>query len=197
MGTPMEFPELREGQRAVITAEASTGIVLTLDGQWRLGDSGEAWRVFESLADARAFATAEVRARPAIECGIYDSEHRPVQRVRHEDLVWPRRCSGPPDSRTVWRFISDCFGPVGWALQVGTAHQNCLVTRNRTRCERLWLTRLLEARIGNPSCRLRKRCDASRGQCPPQTGSNIQLKFWWALPTLRDLFRSPASIESY
>jgi len=53
--------------------------------------------------------------------------------------------------------------------RVGIAHRNWLVARNRTRCERLWLTRLLEARIGNLDCQRRKRCDAFGGRCPSPT----------------------------
>jgi hypothetical protein len=83
----MDFPELRDGQHAVITAEVSTGIVLRLAGQRRLGGKGETWRVFDSLAAAHEFAIAKVAKRPAVECGIYDAQQRSVEIVRHEDVA--------------------------------------------------------------------------------------------------------------
>jgi hypothetical protein len=80
----IDFPKLQAGQHAVITAEVSTGIILRLDGQRRLGNGGAAWRVFGSLAAAREFAFAEVGKNPAVEVGIYDEQQQPVQVVRHD-----------------------------------------------------------------------------------------------------------------
>jgi hypothetical protein len=80
----MDFPKLQAGQHAVITAEVRTGIVLRLDGQYRQEDSGEGWRVFDSLAAAREFAVAEVAKNPEVEFGIYDEKQKPVQVIRHK-----------------------------------------------------------------------------------------------------------------
>jgi hypothetical protein len=80
----MDFPKLQADQHAVITAEVSTGIVLQLNGQRRLADSAEAWRVFNSLTAAREFAVAEVGNNPEIEFVICDREQTPIQVVRHE-----------------------------------------------------------------------------------------------------------------
>ena len=82
----MEFPKLQDDQHAVITVEVSTGIVLRHDGQRCVG-SGETWRVFESLAEAREFAVAEVAAHPAFECVIYKTQDQPIQTFRNEEHV--------------------------------------------------------------------------------------------------------------
>ncbi len=79
----MDFPKLEAGQHAVISAEVATGIVLRIDGQWRLGDQGDAWRVFDSLEAALEFACAEVAKNPLVEFWIYDEQQSPVQMTRH------------------------------------------------------------------------------------------------------------------
>ncbi len=77
----MTFPILSPGQFAVAQAEVETGIVLTTDGERRHTGSGEMYRVFGSLDAARSFARSVVSARPRVECGIYDSQQRHVERV--------------------------------------------------------------------------------------------------------------------
>lgn len=67
----MNFHSLKKGQIAVVQAERNNGIVLAPSGQWHLG-LGEAFRVFESIAEARAFAHDLVNTRPEVECGLYD-----------------------------------------------------------------------------------------------------------------------------
>jgi hypothetical protein len=76
----MNFSALKKGQIAVVQAELSTGIVLAPDGQRDLG-SGEAFRTFDSLAAARAFARGVVVAKPEVECGLYDSSGAHVERI--------------------------------------------------------------------------------------------------------------------
>ncbi len=76
----MNFSALKKGQIAVVQAEVSTGIVLSPDGQRYLG-SGEAFRTFDSLAGAQAFAQGVVAAKPELECGLYDSSGAHVERI--------------------------------------------------------------------------------------------------------------------
>ena len=77
----MTFPTLTPGQFAVAQAEVDTGIVLTTDGDHRNTGSAEMYRVFSSLDAARAFARQVVSTSTRVECGIYDSEQRHVERV--------------------------------------------------------------------------------------------------------------------
>ncbi len=76
----MNFSTLKNGQIAVVQAELGTGIVLAPDGQRYLG-SGEAFRAFDSLAAARAFAQSVVAVKPEVECGLYDSSGVHVERI--------------------------------------------------------------------------------------------------------------------
>ena len=76
----MNFSVLKQGQIAVVQAELSTGIVLAPDGQRYLG-SGEAFRIFDSLAEARGFAQGVVAAKPDVECGLYDSAGAHIERI--------------------------------------------------------------------------------------------------------------------
>ena len=77
----MNFPALSPGQFAVAQAELDTGVVLTANGQHRHVGEGEAFRVFGSLDAARSFARSVVSARPRVECGVYDSERRHIERI--------------------------------------------------------------------------------------------------------------------
>jgi hypothetical protein len=78
----MDFPKLRDDQYAVITAEASTGIVLRLDGSRREGNTGDAWRLFDSLKTARDFALVEIAKNPSVEFAIYDKRQQLIEAVR-------------------------------------------------------------------------------------------------------------------
>jgi hypothetical protein len=76
----MNFLALKTGQIAVVQAELTTGILLAPDGQRYLG-SGEAFRTFDSLASARAFAQGVVAAKPEVECGLYDCSGARIERL--------------------------------------------------------------------------------------------------------------------
>jgi hypothetical protein len=76
----MKFSSLKQGQVAVVQAERSTGIVLKPEGGRHL-DAGEAFRAFESLAAARAFAKGVVDAKPEVECGLYDCTGAHLERI--------------------------------------------------------------------------------------------------------------------
>jgi hypothetical protein len=76
----MNFSALKEGQIAVVQAELSTGIVLAPDGQRYLG-SGDAFRTFDTLAEAQEFAQSVVTAKPEVECGLYDFGGAHVARI--------------------------------------------------------------------------------------------------------------------
>ena len=78
----MDFPKLQSGQHAVMAAEVQTGIVLSLDGKrWRKDAPAKCWRVFDSFAAAREFATAEVAKNPLVEFWIHDQKDHPVERI--------------------------------------------------------------------------------------------------------------------
>ena len=76
----MNFSALKKGQIAVVQAELSTGIVLAPDGRRYLG-SGEAFRIFDSVTEARVFAQGVVAAKPEVECGLYDSSGTNLERI--------------------------------------------------------------------------------------------------------------------
>ena len=77
----MSFPTLSPCQFAVALAEVATGIVLTTDGQnWHTG-SGEKYRVFSFFEAARTFAREVVSSRAQIECWIYDSPQKHLERL--------------------------------------------------------------------------------------------------------------------
>lgn len=67
----MEFPDLRFGQYAVIHAELATGIVLNLDGNRCLG-TREAWLIFDSIEEAKAYSNQKILNSPEVECNIYN-----------------------------------------------------------------------------------------------------------------------------
>ena len=76
----MNFSTVKKGQIAVVQAERNTGIVLTPDGRRYLG-SGEAFRTFDSLREAQAFAKSVPVAKPEVECGLYDATGARLARI--------------------------------------------------------------------------------------------------------------------
>jgi hypothetical protein len=76
----MNFSALKKGQIAVVQAELSTGIVLAPGGQRHLG-SGDAFCTFDTLAEAQAFAQSVVAANSEVECGLYDSGGKHLERI--------------------------------------------------------------------------------------------------------------------
>lgn len=79
MSRTPNFPELQEGHYAVVCAERDTGIVLSLDGSWAIGDALR-YRVFASLDAARSCAAELVAANPCWEATVYDSKGAVVSR---------------------------------------------------------------------------------------------------------------------
>jgi len=77
----MTYPRLSPGQFAVGQAEVDTGIFLAADGEHRHIGTGKVYRVFDSLGAARALARGVISARPRVECAIYDSEQRHVEKI--------------------------------------------------------------------------------------------------------------------
>ena len=76
----MNFSSLKQGQVAVVQAERSTGIVLEPSGQQAFG-STKAFRSFDSLVAARAFAQGLVNTKPNVECGLYDCSGAHLERI--------------------------------------------------------------------------------------------------------------------
>jgi hypothetical protein len=65
----------------VTIAEFSTGIVLTPDGTWFLGD-GEPRLKFESEMEARAFARHYFEQHPNHECLVTDESGHQIEMLR-------------------------------------------------------------------------------------------------------------------
>jgi hypothetical protein len=79
----MTIPRLQTGKFGVLLAERATGKVLSLDGERYVG-AGEFYAVFDSLDDARAYATSRVEAASGIEASIRNSEGIEIAFVRKQ-----------------------------------------------------------------------------------------------------------------
>lgn len=77
----MDLSNLKHNQFALGFIEATTGIVLDLDGHYHTGAS-ERYVVFECLEDAEKEATSRVTQHPNIHCIIFDSTGRMVGEVQ-------------------------------------------------------------------------------------------------------------------
>ena len=84
MNMQVKLPKLESGKCAVVFAEKTTGVLLTTNGRYYLGE-GEFYRVFDSEREADAFALAYVQSNPSVECSIRDSEGRHLRFVNHEE----------------------------------------------------------------------------------------------------------------
>ena len=80
------FPKIDESQVAVVCVEAWTGIPLNLEGQRHRASGGEVYRVFPSLADARAFAERAVDENIEIDCALFDHAAQYLEDIRPKRL---------------------------------------------------------------------------------------------------------------
>ena len=76
------FPKLAEPQVTVVCVESRTGIPLNLEGQRHRASGGEVYRVFESLADARAFAERAVQEDGTIDCALFDAAGQYIEETK-------------------------------------------------------------------------------------------------------------------
>lgn len=83
MSEPLLIPKLAPGQRSVVFAEVSTGILLTFEGKRNI-NSTVYYRVFNSEQEAIAFAREYVEQHPAVECSIRDEEGEHIMFLRKE-----------------------------------------------------------------------------------------------------------------
>ena len=113
----MNFPELRNGQHAVLAAELETGIVLSLDGKiWLRDKPAKCWRVFDSFEEARQFAIAEVSKNPSVEFWIYASKDHPLERIwRKTALEKSTEDIQPKDKQSVsWLTSTQRSRQIAW-----------------------------------------------------------------------------------
>jgi hypothetical protein len=89
MSQPADFPDMADDEVAVLTVEADTGIVLSVDGTRALGSS-QRYRVFRSLDEAIEYSRLALRTHPRWECVILDREGKSLQVVRDENALRPR-----------------------------------------------------------------------------------------------------------
>jgi hypothetical protein len=76
----MNFPKIQKGQYAVFKANVEPASFLGLGPQLDIEHSR--WRIFNTLAAAHKYASAQVAAHPCVECGIYDARESHVHSVR-------------------------------------------------------------------------------------------------------------------
>jgi len=81
------FPVVSAGEWVAICSEASTGIVSMPDGRWA-EPKDQPYFVFSSREAAESFAIATIRARPSLECGIYEREG-PAAKIYRDETVEP------------------------------------------------------------------------------------------------------------
>jgi hypothetical protein len=77
------IPKLKTGQRAIVFAEANTGILLTPQGERHIGQA-PCYKVLDSEDEATAFARAYVDQHPTIECSIRDEDGKHLQFIRKQ-----------------------------------------------------------------------------------------------------------------
>ena len=83
MNDKFSIPKLNCGQRSIVFAETSTGILLTPNGERHIGQE-ECYTVFDSEEEATAFARRFVEEHPAIECSIRDENGNHIKFLRKE-----------------------------------------------------------------------------------------------------------------
>jgi hypothetical protein len=93
MTNPLDFPDLKPGEYAVLADEIATGIVHTIEGGWYRG-AGQRFFVAASFVEVEAFANHRVGADPRIECVVYDHLGGPVAVFRSPE--WERRFEPTP-----------------------------------------------------------------------------------------------------
>jgi hypothetical protein len=73
MTRPKQFPELHEGEYAVLCVEVETGIVLSTSGT-RAVETSEKYRIFSTNEQASECAKALVAANSSWECVVLTHE---------------------------------------------------------------------------------------------------------------------------
>ena len=103
MTRPTGFPDLREGEYAVLCAEVETGIVLSLAGA-RAVRTDETYRIYSSAELASSKARELVSANPEWEAMVLDHEGRAIQTYRDLPGYERARAARKPPARwwTLW-----------------------------------------------------------------------------------------------
>ena len=76
------FPKLSNNEVAVAQVEAQTGIPLNLQGQRHRASGGDVYRIFPTLADARAYAVRAVTENTTIDCALFDHAGKMIEEIR-------------------------------------------------------------------------------------------------------------------
>lgn len=79
----LEIPKLSYPQCLVIQAETKSGIILTIEGKYRLNTSKDEYlSVFDSFEEAKKFCDRKVRQNPTIEFLIYNHLAEIIETIR-------------------------------------------------------------------------------------------------------------------
>lgn len=69
------FPNLKEGQFAIIRADFNTGTVLDEEFNYAIKDSQKVYNIVDGLSNAISRAKTMIIERGSVECIIYDHSH--------------------------------------------------------------------------------------------------------------------------
>ncbi|WP_437926239.1 hypothetical protein WMF37_45620 [Sorangium sp. So ce291] len=100
MTRSLDFPDLKEGEYAVLVGEIATGIVHALAGG-RYRGTGQRFFVASSFEEAEAFSNNRVSADARVECTIYDHVGKPAAVVRSPE--WERQFGPAPPRKPWWK----------------------------------------------------------------------------------------------
>ena len=77
------IPKLGCGQCSVIFAEVNTGIVLTPEGKYHIGQT-DCFLMFNSVDEALAFTRSYIEQHPEIKCSIYDENGNHIKLIKKQ-----------------------------------------------------------------------------------------------------------------
>jgi len=67
-----KFPELNEGEVALMMADRNTGIVLNEDFKYATDPSQKVYRIFDNIDDALEYAKVLIAEKKTVECYVYE-----------------------------------------------------------------------------------------------------------------------------
>jgi len=81
----IDFPEIEEGQYAVLFVELDTGIVLNVNFKRATGQD-ERWTIFNSFKEAEDFSWHISTENPKVECSIYDFSKKYIETINRNGI---------------------------------------------------------------------------------------------------------------
>jgi hypothetical protein len=88
MTAPKNFPDLNDGEHAVVQLDSNTGVLLDADGNF--ATHGAHYYVFPTRADAERFAEVRQMEKPFSEWWICDASGQSVVRRFARDIPSPQ-----------------------------------------------------------------------------------------------------------